>query len=533
MTKPILYQVKVLDNNDPLMLGRIRGTLLTNNFDDIINSFDDPPFNEKVDAWTERDPFVFIPLMPYFVYQVPKKDEMVLVMFLNNENQFQNQYYIQSTFYSPTSSYFQDMTGGNKFTGTGMQIKSPLPLRIPTPGNQKPLLGLSAYTQNARTSYGVFPEAGDNAIMGRGSADLIVKQDEVLLRAGKFKSSVLYPNVFPAANINRGYLQISRFANEKFFDEPKPQLNLNEKVLPVKYLIEWLILNPENKQEKFCGSVYLYQLKPDISTNSKNLTVDSNVNENLKKLIFKSDFVSLSKADTIKLINEFIKTCNDTDKTKNGDILFTDNNSKFPIFYRPSKITYQVISASKSPKTFTFQPSPDCPTDPSKSGAEIANVSEIYNKVKLLPAIKKGGFGLIYKKDTVGVPMDSELLSVEQPRFRPVSVTYSTLGGDKVFLLSNYSKIPGKGKINFENTLYGIDMDKFSKEIVPKTSSVVRGEELLELINMIVRFLITHTHAYPGLPPVPVTQDGSNVSEILTEMQNAVTKILNENIRIN
>jgi hypothetical protein len=58
-------------------------------------------------------------------------------------------------------------------------------------------------------------------------------------------------------------------------------------------------------------------------------------------------------------------------------------------------------------------------------------------------------------------------------------------------------------------------------------------EELLELINLIVRYLVTHTHAYPGLPPVPVTQDGTTVDNILTELQQAVKKILNQNIRLN
>jgi hypothetical protein len=55
----------------------------------------------------------------------------------------------------------------------------------------------------------------------------------------------------------------------------------------------------------------------------------------------------------------------------------------------------------------------------------------------------------------------------------------------------------------------------------------------MELINLITRFLLTHTHAYPGLPPVTVTQDGTSVSDILTELQNASQKILNENIRLN
>jgi hypothetical protein len=62
---------------------------------------------------------------------------------------------------------------------------------------------------------------------------------------------------------------------------------------------------------------------------------------------------------------------------------------------------------------------------------------------------------------------------------------------------------------------------------------MVRGEELLELINLIVKFLITHTHAYPNLPPVEITQEGTSTTDILNEMQNAVKKILNSNIRLN
>ena len=107
------------------------------------------------------------------------------------------------------------------------------------------------------------------------------------------------------------------------------------------------------------------------------------------------------------------------------------------------------------------------------------------------------------------------------------------MGGDKLCFLSHMSSIPGKSKINFDGTLYGISNDVYTDEIIPNTSSMVRGEELLELLNLIVRFLTTHTHAFPGLPPVPVTQDGSSVPVLLSELQNAVNKVLNQNIRLN
>jgi hypothetical protein len=103
-----------------------------------------------------------------------------------------------------------------------------------------------------------------------------------------------------------------------------------------------------------------------------------------------------------------------------------------------------------------------------------------------------------------------------------------------VFLLSHNSAIPGKGgPINFDNTLYGITPEQYGDEIVPKTSSMGRGEELMELINLIVQFLITHTHAYPGLAPVGETETGVKVVSLTSELQNAVNKILNRNIRLN
>jgi hypothetical protein len=168
-----------------------------------------------------------------------------------------------------------------------------------------------------------------------------------------------------------------------------------------------------------------------------------------------------------------------------------------------------------------------------ESTSSFKNVSEIFNQVKLKPALRVSGYGLIYVQGKVGTPTNLKSTTVPQSSYFADPTTYGALGSDYLYLLSHKSQIPGKGKINFDNTLYGINLDQFVDEILPKTSSLVRGEELLELINMIVRFLTTHTHAYPGLPPVPVTQDCSNITDMLTELQNAYTKILNSNIRLN
>lgn len=503
MSKPIFYQCQVLDNQDPLMLGRVRARLIVDNYDDITRSFTNPPWNEEVDRWTQRDPFIFSPLLPYFVYQVPKVDEMVQIIYVNSDFEYQNQYYVQNTFFSPTSSNFQNYQGANKFTGTGRQIKGPKELKNKTDGT----------LVDSGVHKGVFPEPGDNAILGRGSADLIVKENDVLLRAGKFIGESLQPNIIPAANNQRGFLQLSRFQSVSVPQEPKTIYELNNITVLVKYLIEWTIINPENNENKFSGAVYLYQLKPDVTTNSENITVDSFISENLKTLVTVDSFNLLSKQDTILFINNFIKTCNDSTTTKTGLQLFNDNNNKFPIFYRPNIIVYKKMTGNNS--------------------SEVSNILEIFNQIKLLPPLKQGGYGLIYKFNSVGKPTEIKETVITTKKSINSSTTYGAIGSDKFFLLSYFSKKIGKDPINFSNTLYGISSEVFIDEILPKTSSMVRGEELMELLNLIVRYLITHTHAYPGLPPVSITQDGTSVSDILTEMQNAVNKILNENIRLN
>jgi hypothetical protein len=512
----LFYQAVVINNEDPMMLGRVRARFQNppsdmGSYDDIIKSIKNPPWNEEKDPWTSRDPFVFTPLMPYFIYQVPKVEELIQLVYLNKDFKFQNQYYIQSNFSSPTATNFEYNQGANKYTGVGMQYKSSKPLK-----NQD-----GTYTDSA-VHKGVFPEPGDNGILGRGSADVIVKENETLIRAGKFKGLSLQPNVPPVANSQRGFLQLSRFSESKLKKPDKVITQLNEQVVSVNYLIEWAITNPENTQEKFTGSIYLYRLKNDLSTNSKNLTVDSVVKENLKSLVASESFNLLSKAEVAAVINNFIQTCNSSNVTKSGTVLFTDSNVKFPIFYRPNNITYNYMKSS-APSSGTT----------AESTSSFKNVSEIFNQVKLKPALRVSGYGLIYAQGKVGTPTNLKSTTVPQSSYFADPTTYGALGSDYLYLLSHKSQIPGKGKINFDNTLYGINLDQFVDEILPKTSSLVRGEELLELINMIVRFLTTHTHAFPGLPPVPVTQDGSNVTDMLTELQNAYTKILNSNIRLN
>ena len=60
----ILFQAVVIDNEDPMMLGRVRARFQNppsdmGSYEDIIKAIKNPPWNEEKDKWQPRDPFVF------------------------------------------------------------------------------------------------------------------------------------------------------------------------------------------------------------------------------------------------------------------------------------------------------------------------------------------------------------------------------------------------------------------------------------------------------------------------------------------
>jgi hypothetical protein len=159
---------------------------------------------------------------------------------------------------------------------------------------------------------------------------------------------------------------------------------------------------------------------------------------------------------------------------------------------------------------------------------------KLMSMVKISTADITPGYGLVIDyKLSPNIPFEFQSSAFAPSTTKLSENTAALLGANRLYLLSNETEIPGKTKINFDNSIYGIEQDTITNDIEPNTSSMVRGEELLELLQLIVRFCVTHVHPYPGMPPNPVTVDGLSSDELLSNMFNAYQKVLNGNIRLN
>lgn len=508
----LFWFAKVVDVDDPLMLNRVRVQFETYNNTAVLDSIVDnkdgktTKTTDGIDLlpefkWSEIDSFCCLPLIPLFLKITPKVGESVNVYFPNSDYKFGEQYYTMGTLSSPLTAYRENFNIQRMFA-TKNRIKNPMLLKNPTNNEY----------YNSETK-GVFIEPGDVGLMGRGTCDIILKDNEMILRAGKSTTIPNNANKEIKVNSRRSFVQLSDFNKRESKLPDYESSKLQEIVSYTKTLIEWNVLNPENMFDVFNYEITLYRLpeKPEYTT--KNLTIDSTVDNTDKSVIYKVVFNGQSMFDMSETILKFISQC------ENGELnlppySITSVKNQFPLYFRPSPETYLKM------------------TDPG-SGSEYINTTNCANKIDY--KTQNNGYGLIFSQGKYGNQFDIVKDIQEQIDIRnDLPITYNIGGGDKILLLSHESRIPSKKQITLDsNTVYGIAQSYIVSNILPNTDPMVRGDELMKFLNVVVKFLISHVHPFPGLPPVLVGTDGTRSDDILEQLSVASDTILNQNIRIN
>jgi len=504
----ILFPGKVISNQDPLLTGRLRVQDKTKTYDATLKLVSSQYLNaEKTDLKPEYkwkkgiDPFLFQSLLPLGVGRIPSDKEYVNIIYMNKDVNYQDQYYIQP----PATQVqhigleeYEDMIGNS---GQG--------------DNNKPADDLKIDGKTKPECEGIFPEPSDTSLVGRGSSDIIIKdrieknESHILIRSGKCE--ILQSGKIPVPYDGRAFSQLSDFPSK--IDAPSiyDYVKVSEDEQSLKYLIEYNVLNLENQFDKFIFTLTVYELAPKATFTTKAFNENTSLGSDAK--LYKSyTFYNKSKNELVKITNKLLSGFNkgnwDLPEFPSESI-----NNQFPFAFRANPLTYNAFSD---------------PTTP-----QFVNLNLFYLRIRVRPASILLGFGVIPNPNEEGSPTKSTNQQSQVNLPSNQRTTYNIHGADNLFLLSNKTSISDKGVIDFSNSIYGLSQEKIMSDIYPKTDPMVRGEQLMKLLDLMVKFMIAHVHPFHGVPPVPVASDGTTSAQILTELQNAPNNILNQNIRIN
>jgi len=187
----VLYGGTVKDVKDPLNSGRIRVVpdppinvpqvlqAYENLKDNKGNSILDDTSQDVNESskFTDNDPFVFLPLLPLNLNITPSVGEYVHIIYMDYDNnpQKRNQFYIPSFKASPMNLNKEVSLVTKSLLGEGMNFSKPLEIKNKT-GEFK-----------SNLSKGVFAELEDVGIYSKGRSDIILKDNEILIRSAKTK----------------------------------------------------------------------------------------------------------------------------------------------------------------------------------------------------------------------------------------------------------------------------------------------------------------------------------------------------------
>jgi len=510
MTQNIYFGV-CLDTKDPLMLGRIRVAPTNEDYEQrktSVKGFDEnskTPF--KNGPWSPKDPFIFLPLLPYFINQVPKIGENVMLFYFDRKRKSgKNKFYMIAPFSSPTTIKFEDFRSSNTNLDSGYQNSTvSLPFIKDSNGEYA--------DQNKK---GVFVEPVDISINSRDSSDIILKEDEILLRSGKHFS--FERGQIPTPNEKRSFLQMSYFDKIKTYGEDKKIIRLVPNVEPVKYLIEYQCSTLNTQQDSFTGVVIIYRLPDDPQTQTDFLDYGTVFSGITPSIVYIKNLTALPFDQFVLEINKVLIDFKDQPQVLIPEVVQASN---FPFFYRPDITIRQTFSTLLSNNNIDIN--------------VIQNATKLVDLVQVSPTDIGQGFGLV---NDINNSVRDQFIKLEETykptKEIPLGTTVNLMGAEQMYFLSHNNTTPEIQNALSNTGIYGIEADVVYDTLLPNTKSMVRGEPLLELLQLIVNFLVTHDHPYPMLPPSSISAaSGLSTAEILKKMREAYQKVLNSNIRIN
>jgi len=556
MANKVIYFGVCVDNQDPALSGRIRAVLDSNwegktpkDYDadqleallsteagnpDLIKKYGSGESGVQKLKWSENDPHLCSPFLPAFINIIPQTNENVKIILYDPDNPTQNKEYVGPSISSPSNYPYQQFAGGRQGTSKGNRVKR------------------DQNITDSDISTNTFAYPDKIALDGRNNSDLIFGDSEVLLRAGKFISNPKTPE-FPVFNPQMSTLQITNYPSKLTLEEKEITKEIVEEV-DIKYLVEYEIFNLES-ETTFDGKITLYEIlsnPPLVSLPTSvgvGLTTEIYNTKARVTLNFQSQFVS----GATYLIDNFLNEVDGRDNTSlktgpfeginwtksagDGDDIINIGTSAssdealnlYPFYFRPS---------------LEFQKELDV-VNPNDSGVvqerKKLNAQQFTKDIRLIGVNGDKHYGLKISRDQSTNEIKKETTKIDEAKLDETTREgIINAISNKILLYSHDSSIADKEKRNplVENTNNAPSGDNMGvdqktqitlndKEMEP----VVRGDQLVKVLTMIVDYLGKHEHGLPGTAPFNETKSGPTLKEVEKILQDK--NFLNQNIRIN
>jgi hypothetical protein len=505
----------VLSNKDPQGIGRIRYF----SFDDSISS------KQKLyngPEWDKKDPLVASPFLPTHLSIIPEEKQSVkIIKHIAESDGIVNQEYIPGPF--TTSHDFKNQVFKTQLTFTSYGIDSMPGPNVKDFSNSKITFEDNYVEAN---SVGTMAKTGDIAVYGNYGSDLLLTENGAQLRAGKFvtketKSKSIKDKLsnYPYRGKTISKLSLKKFPFTAELVKERSIINgINRSDLA--HIVEYDINDFANPTGV---TLNIYKVKGPEGEKFKTDKFDSrtyNISGNTEQIY--SDTIEISSIEEAYVtVRNFISTL-DNDKMSVTSTTLPETYAH-PFYFRPVIEPNSLVERA------------------------VITTLEIENKNKFLTNIKvsiRDNHGLFFDKDSAEPTEFQRIKEVNVVRNKHITLdrnnkiiredfieqSIGSVISDKFYILSSEKNGLGDRRVDFPNlTKYELNQTDYLEKIDPSTFALVRGEKLIEILELIVDMLLGHKHGVVTPPKWP-----KELKEKINDLKNRMKEdMVNSSLRIN
>lgn len=486
-----------IDNKDPQHFGRIRYKTYYGTSGDVEKSID-------YVEWDDRDPFVASPFLPTNINFIPEEGQAVKIMTFDTDKDTVNQQYIAGPF--STMHDFNGQTYSQSIENTSYGA---------TTKHKKKIIDKNGKFRNPK-SEGSFAKHDDYGIYGKYGSDIIFTENGLQLRGGKLLSKEaanpanrekLLSTPLMSKKSSRIYLK--KFPR-KMTLKPFEDTSINVESKTLNYIVEYSLDSLSSPTEV---SFYVYKVNKPYGTayNTNSFTEFTELNYDYLTLI------NLEGSGSTPTYTTSVESIKEAYIETRGTLLSMDDGG------------LEILNSlykEKNLHPFYFRPTKEFRERTGNIDEKITYINNI--KVRSVGPNN----GLIWSYTSPTPPVKNTKTTKFQPVINPNSTeqSFGAVVSDKLYFLSTDTNETEKS-INFDGLdKYEYNQNDYVERIDPNTYSLVRGENLLNLLYAIIDVLQSHRHNIND-PYARIDYPQHNkLMDLFLKMEN---DLLNKSIRIN